>query len=187
MRFRLLRRRLTISAPRMAVRSALPWPFRWALLAIVLGFCSAIGLWAFEFGKDIAGRAVFLNLSTTPHLLVAGATGAGKSSGINCILTSILMRTTPDQVRLILIDPKQVEMGQYNNSPHAAMRAATPYLRCTLEQAALTGPPVPPQLPARSASACFRHRTSGSPTTTDTRNRPHACSARPHRCRRQSG
>ncbi len=55
MRFRLLRRRLTISAPRMAVRSALPWPFRWAALAVVLGFCAAIGLWAFEFGKDIAG------------------------------------------------------------------------------------------------------------------------------------
>ena len=55
MRFRLLRRRLTISAPRMAVRSALPWPFRWAVLAIVLGFCAAIGLWAFEFGKDIVG------------------------------------------------------------------------------------------------------------------------------------
>lgn len=55
MRLRLLRRRLSISAPRMAVRSALPWPFRWALLAIVLGFCAAIGLWAFEFGKDIAG------------------------------------------------------------------------------------------------------------------------------------
>jgi hypothetical protein len=55
MRFRLLRRRLTISAPRMAVRSALPWPFRWAIVAIVLGFCAAIALWAFEFGKDIAG------------------------------------------------------------------------------------------------------------------------------------
>jgi hypothetical protein len=55
MRFRLLRRRLTISAPRMAVRSALPWPFRWAMLAIMLGFCAAIALWAFEFGKDIAG------------------------------------------------------------------------------------------------------------------------------------
>lgn len=55
MRFRLLRRRLTISAPRMAVRSALPWPFRWAVVAIVLGFCAAIGLWAFEFGKNIAG------------------------------------------------------------------------------------------------------------------------------------
>lgn len=55
MRFRLLRRRLTISAPRMSVRSATPWPLRWALVAIVLGFCAAIGLWAFEFGKDIAG------------------------------------------------------------------------------------------------------------------------------------
>src|SRR5688572_24751669 len=55
MRFRLLRRRLTISAPRMAVRSAMPWPFRWAGVAIMLGFCAAISLWAFEFGKGIAG------------------------------------------------------------------------------------------------------------------------------------
>jgi hypothetical protein len=55
MRFRLLRRRLTISAPRMAVRSAMPWPFRWVVVAVVLGFCAAIGLWAFEFGKNIAG------------------------------------------------------------------------------------------------------------------------------------
>ncbi|MGD9996252.1 MAG: DNA translocase FtsK 4TM domain-containing protein [Ilumatobacteraceae bacterium] len=69
-------------------------------------------------GKDIAGRSVFLNLATTPHLLIAGATGAGKSSGINCIITSLLMRSTPDQVKLILIDPKQVEMGQYNRLPH---------------------------------------------------------------------
>lgn len=55
MRLRLFLRRLTVSAPRMAVRSALPWPFRWAMLAIVFGFCAAIGLWAFEFGRDIAG------------------------------------------------------------------------------------------------------------------------------------
>lgn len=55
MRTRLLLRRLTVSAPRMAVRSALPWPLRWAMLAIVLGFCAAIALWAFEFGKEIAG------------------------------------------------------------------------------------------------------------------------------------
>ena len=55
MRFKLLRRRLTISAPRMAVRSAMPWPLRWAGVAIVLGFCGAISLWAFEFGKNIAG------------------------------------------------------------------------------------------------------------------------------------
>lgn len=55
MRLRLLRRRLTISAPRMAVRSALPWPLRWALAAVVLGFSAAIALWAFELGKELAG------------------------------------------------------------------------------------------------------------------------------------
>ena len=76
-------------------------------------------------GKDIAGRSVFLNLATTPHLLIAGATGAGKSSGINCIITSLLMRTTPEQVRLILIDPKQVEMGQYSRLPHLLTQPVT--------------------------------------------------------------
>ncbi len=55
MRFRLLRRRLTVSAPRVAIRSALPWPFRWLLGAVVLGFSGALALWSFEFGKDIAG------------------------------------------------------------------------------------------------------------------------------------
>ena len=55
MRFKLLRRRLTISAPRVSVRSAMPWPLRWVGFAIVLGFCAAISLWAFEFGKSIAG------------------------------------------------------------------------------------------------------------------------------------
>ena len=76
-------------------------------------------------GKDIAGRAVFLDLSTTPHLLIAGATGSGKSSALNCMLTSILMRSTPDDVRLILIDPKQVEMGQYNRLPHLLTQPVT--------------------------------------------------------------
>ena len=55
MRFRLLRRRLTLSAPSMTVRGALPWPLRWVALALMLGFSAAIGLWAFEFGKSIAG------------------------------------------------------------------------------------------------------------------------------------
>jgi S-DNA-T family DNA segregation ATPase FtsK/SpoIIIE len=76
-------------------------------------------------GKDIAGRSVFLDISTTPHMLIAGATGAGKSSGINCIITSLLMRTTPDQVRLILVDPKQVEMGQYQRLPHLLTQPVT--------------------------------------------------------------
>jgi len=76
-------------------------------------------------GKDIAGNAVFLDLAATPHLLIAGATGAGKSSGLNCIITSLLMRSTPDDVRLILIDPKQVEMGQYARLPHLLTQPVT--------------------------------------------------------------
>ena len=76
-------------------------------------------------GKDIAGRPVFLNISTTPHLLIAGATGAGKSSVLNCLITTLLMRTTPEQVKLILIDPKQVEMGQYAGLPHLLTQPVT--------------------------------------------------------------
>jgi S-DNA-T family DNA segregation ATPase FtsK/SpoIIIE len=76
-------------------------------------------------GVDIAGRARMLNLSELPHVLIAGATGAGKSSCINSIVSSLLMRTSPDDVRLIMVDPKRVELGQYNGVPHLLTRVIT--------------------------------------------------------------
>lgn len=76
-------------------------------------------------GMDISGQPRLLNLVELPHVLIAGATGAGKSSCINSIVTSLLMRTHPDDVRLIMVDPKRVELGQYNGVPHLLTRVIT--------------------------------------------------------------
>jgi DNA segregation ATPase FtsK/SpoIIIE, S-DNA-T family len=76
---------------------------------------SPLSVW---LGKDISGSAVWTDLARMPHVLIAGTTGSGKSGCINTILTSILLRSTPDDVRFILIDPKKIELSYYESIPH---------------------------------------------------------------------
>jgi DNA segregation ATPase FtsK/SpoIIIE, S-DNA-T family len=76
---------------------------------------SPLSVW---LGKDISGNAIWTDLSRMPHILIAGTTGSGKSGCINTILTSILLRANPDEVRMILVDPKRIELGYYESIPH---------------------------------------------------------------------
>jgi len=76
---------------------------------------SPLSVW---LGKDISGNAIWTDLARMPHLLIAGTTGSGKSGCLNTMLTSILLRSTPDEVRMIMIDPKRIELGYYESIPH---------------------------------------------------------------------
>ena len=77
------------------------------------------------FGKDIFGQSVYGDLARMPHLLVAGATGSGKSVGLNVMLTSLLLKKTPDEVRFVMIDPKMVELSVYDSIPHMLLPVVT--------------------------------------------------------------
>ena len=87
------------------VLSKLPTPDEKSVLAVGLG-------------KDIMGTVKWAEINATPHMLIAGATGSGKSVCINCIIASILMRSKPDEVKLVMVDPKKVELSMYNGVPH---------------------------------------------------------------------
>ena len=87
------------------ILSCIPGPDKCSVLAVGLG-------------KDIMGKVKWMEINSTPHLLVAGATGSGKSVCMNCIIASILMRTRPDEVKLVMVDPKKVELSMYNGVPH---------------------------------------------------------------------
>lgn len=95
-------------------------------------FLDATAKLSIAFGRDISGQAIVGNLARMPHLLVAGATGSGKSVCINGIITSILYKATPDEVKFLMIDPKMVELNVYNGIPHLLAPVVTDPRRASL-------------------------------------------------------
>ncbi len=95
-------------------------------------FQSLGGALPVALGKDVVGAPYFLDLATMPHLIVAGATGSGKSVGLNVMLTSLLYKRRPDEVKLLMIDPKQVELAVYDGIPHMLLPVVTDMKKASL-------------------------------------------------------
>jgi S-DNA-T family DNA segregation ATPase FtsK/SpoIIIE len=87
-------------------------------LLMIPAFTDPNSILSMAMGKDISGNPVIADLGKAPHMLVAGTTGSGKSVAVNSMILSMLLKYTPDQLRLILIDPKQLELANYNDIPH---------------------------------------------------------------------
>src|SRR5699024_4218532 len=88
-------------------------------------FTEAASSLTVALGRDIAGNPMLADIAKMPHVLIAGSTGSGKSVCINSIITSILYKSTPEEVRMIMIDPKVVELGVYNGIPHLLIPVVT--------------------------------------------------------------
>src|SRR4030067_1487130 len=78
-----------------------------------------------RLGKDISGKAVYADLTRLPHLLIAGTTGSGKSGCVNCLVSSVLLRSNPEQVRMLMVDPKKGELSHYDRIPHLLVPVVT--------------------------------------------------------------
>jgi S-DNA-T family DNA segregation ATPase FtsK/SpoIIIE len=98
---------------------------------------------AFAVGKDVSGEIVVSDISKMPHLLIAGATGSGKSVCINSLIVSLLYKASPEEVKLLMVDPKVVELGVYNGIPHLLIPVVTE----------------PKRLQVRSTGQCRRWKT----------------------------
>ena len=138
---------------------------------------------SFAVGKDIGGNCIIGNIAKLPHMLIAGTTGSGKSVCMNSLILSLLYKATPDEVRLIMIDPKMVELGIYNGIPHLFIPVVTDPKKAAASSPRRRCATSPATMPSRKTSPTGRRCRRSSSLSTSW---PTSCSAPPKRWRRAS-